>query len=170
MIRELRRACRLLLLPTLALVAIAAFVPGRITLAIRIYALVACGVLLALALAGLMRTYPSSTRLRPRNRLGGRPGRVPTSLARIEHDVALGVAGAFELHHRLRPRLRELAVELLAIRRRIDLDREPGAAGDALGAETWELVREDRPEPEDRLERGAEPALLGRLVDSLERL
>ena len=170
MIRELVRAGRLLLIPTLALVAVAAFVPGRLTLAIRIYALVACGVLLALAFAALVRAYPASRRLRRRPAAGDRVVRVPTSLSRIEHDVALGVAGAFELHHRLRPRLRDLALELLAVRRRIDLDRDPEAAAGALGAETWEIVRRDRPEPEDRLERGAEPALLGRVVGSLERL
>lgn len=170
MIRELLRACRLLLAPTIALVAVAAFVPGRITLAVRIYALVACGVLLALAFAALVRAYPASRRLRRHRAAGNRIVRVPTSLSRIEHDVALGVSGAFELHHRLRPRLRELALELLAVRRRIDLDRDPDAAGRALGAETWELVREGRPEPEDRLERGADPALLGRVVGSLERL
>jgi hypothetical protein len=84
--------------------------------------------------------------------------------------VALGIAGAFDLHHRLRPRLRTLAAELLATRRGISLNGAPGRARDLLGDETWELVREDRPPPEDRQARGLPINELRDVVESLERV
>ena len=39
-----------------------------------------------------------------------------------------------------------------------------------LGEETWELVREKRPPPEDRLARGIPSEALDRVVTSLERI
>jgi hypothetical protein len=91
-------------------------------------------------------------------------------LARLEQEVALGVAGSFDLHHHLRPRLRIIAAELLTARRRLSLDADQLEARGVLGEETWGLVRKDRPPPEDRLARGAAPELLDRVVASLERL
>lgn len=168
--RDLVGALRLLAIPTLALVGIAAFLQGRLGLAVRIYALVLCAAVLGLALTALRRAYPSATPLRPAMR-HDRPRRVaPPSLARIEHETALGVAGVFDLHHRLLPRLRVVAGGLLATRRRISLDTEPEAARLILGDETWDLVRRDRPPPEDRLARGIPPTDLRRVVESLERL
>lgn len=170
MTRDLLRAARLLVLPTLALVSVVAFLPGRVGLAARIYALVLCGVVLALALAALGRAYPAASQLRPRAGYVDRLQRAPQSLARLEQEAAIGIAGAFDLHHRLRPRLRGLALELLATRRRVSLDGSGEEARRILGDETWELVREDRPPPEDRLGRGLPPATLGRVVESLEHV
>ena len=95
--------------------------------------------------------------------------RVP-ELERIEREVTLGQATAFDLHFRLRPTLRRIASELLRARRGIDLDGEPRAARRALGDETWELVRADREPPQDRFGRGIELASLRRVVESLEAL
>ena len=91
-------------------------------------------------------------------------------LARLEQEVALGAAGSFDLHHHLRPRLRALTGELLTTRRRLSLDDDTAQAREALGEETWELVRSERPPPEDRLARGIEPEALNRVVTSLERI
>lgn len=168
--RDLAGAIRLLVLPTLALVAIVVFLPGRVGLAVRIYALVLCGVALGLSLSALRRAYPAATSLRGpkgRRKKGRRP---PPSLALIEHETALGVAGAFDLHHRLVPRLREQASGLLASRRRVHLASDPDSARRILGDETWDLVRTDRPPPEDRLARGIPPPDLRRVVESLERV
>ena len=101
------------------------------------------------------------------DRSRGRPPRRSSGWRRGRH---LGVARAFDLHFRLRPRLRGLASELLASRRGITLDAEPERARTALGDETWELVREDRPPPEDRIARGIPIRDLARVVESLENV
>jgi len=169
--RDLVRAGRLLILPTLAVLAVIAFVPGRTELVIRVYALALCGVALALMVAALRRAYPRATPLRPQRRRRGPTSRdSPAMLARLEQEVALGAAGSFDLHHHLRPRLRTIAAELLTARRRVSLDGNQPEARALLGEEAWELVRNDRPRPEDRLARGAPPDVLGRVVTSLERL
>jgi hypothetical protein len=80
------------------------------------------------------------------------------------------MAGSFDLHYRLVPRLRSIASGLLESRRRIALERQPEAARAALGETTWSLVRLDRAAPDDRLARGIPPAELARVVDSLESL
>ena len=158
----------MLLLPTIVLVGVVAFLPGRATLAARIYALLVCTVVLALALEALLKAYPSTSRLRSHVRSADAQRRPPHSLVRLEQEAAIGVAGAFDLHHRLRPRLRHLAVDLLDTRRRISLDRHADEARAILGDETYELVREGRPPPENRLARGLTPAQLGEVVRSLE--
>ena len=169
--REFASAARILSLPTLALLFVLAFQPGRTVLAIRIYALVLAGTVLVLMIAALRRANAPATPLRPRTRQRREIGRKkPTMLARLEDELALGVAGSFELHHHLRPRLRTLAAELLAARRRVSLDQEPQEARTLLGEETWELVRKDRPPPEDRLARGITADALGRVIESLERV
>jgi hypothetical protein len=52
----------------------------------------------------------------------------------------------------------------------MSLDGEPESARRLLGDETWELLREDRPPPEDRHARGLPPDQVRRVVESLERL
>ena len=96
--RDLARAGRLLLVPTLALLAVIAVVPGRTELAIRVYALVICGAALAVMVSALQRSYPKETPLRARKPRGGPASRsIPQTLARLEQEVALGAA------RRLRP-------------------------------------------------------------------
>ncbi|MGH3134374.1 MAG: hypothetical protein ACRDNY_11665, partial [Gaiellaceae bacterium] len=114
--------------------------------------------------------YPRTEPLAAQRVSATRRRRPPPSLARLETETALGVGGAFDFHHRLRPRLRELAQGLLETRRRVSLDAEPDAARRILGDETWSLVRQDRPPPEDRLARGIPPDDLRRAVESLERV
>jgi len=163
-------AGRVVALPTLGLLLVVAFLPGRVELAIRVYALLLCTVGLALMVSALRRADPHATGLR---RPAGRRGvqrEVPGALVRIEQEVALGLAGPFDLHHRLRPRLRGLAADLLAVRRGLSLDGDPEGARQALGDETWDIVREHRPPPDDRLARGISIPELTRVVESLERL
>ena len=168
--RDLARAARVLALPTAALAGVVAFAPGRVELAVRVYALVLAAAALVLALAALRRAYPPTSPLRPQTAGPPASARRPALLARMEHEAALGVAGAFDLHHRLRPRLRQLASELLAARRGIALDRDPERARAALGERTWELCRADLRAPEDRLARGIPISELRTVVESLERL
>jgi hypothetical protein len=163
-------ALRFLVLPTIAFVVVAGLAPGRADLALRVYALVVCGTALVLALLALRHAYPPERPLRS-ERQGPRQRRTPpSSLARIEHEAALGVSGSFDLHYRLAPRLRSIASGLLESRRRIVLERQPEAARATLGESTWSLVRPDRPAPDDRLARGIPRDELARVVDSLEAI
>jgi hypothetical protein len=164
------RALRLLVVPAVALVAVVAFLPGRTGLAIRVFALVVCGAALVLMLAALRRAYPREKMLRGPTAQARRSRPIPGTLARLEQETVLGVAGSFDLHFRLRPRLRGLATDLLAARRNVSLDDSPGRARQLVGVETWELVREDRPPPADRLARGIPINDLRHVVESLERL
>jgi hypothetical protein len=93
----------------------------------------------------------------------------PASLARVEREVSLATGTAFDVHYRLRPTVRSVANGLL-LRRGIDLERRPDRARPLLGADVWELVRPDRPAPDDRTARGLELDAIERAVDSLERL
>jgi hypothetical protein len=165
------RAGRALVLPTLALVFVFAFVPGEAALAARVYALFACVLAFLAALAVLRGSFPPA---RPLRRAGAKRTRgrraIPETLERIEQETLLGLASSFDLHHRLRPRLRDLANELLSSRRRVSLDEDREAARAVLGEETWELVRPNRPPPEDRFARGIPVSELAVVVDSLERI
>jgi hypothetical protein len=168
--RDLARALRILVLPTIAVAFVFAFAPGRSELAVRAYALFVAAVALGFMVATLRRGYARETLLRPPAEARSEPRSVPAPLARLEQVVVLGAAGSFDLHYRLRPRLRRLAAEILLIRRGIDLDSAPGLARDALGDEAWDLIRKDRPPPADRLARGIPTHDLDRIVQSLERL
>jgi hypothetical protein len=161
-------ALRLSTLLTLALGAVAVFAPGRLGLGVRIYALILCAEVLVLALIALRRAYPAARPLRTAPARASSRRQVPPSLARIELEAALGVAGSFDLHYRLVPRLRAIAAGLLTSRRHVSLDASPETAREVLGNATWELVRPDRRAPEDRLGRGITPQELAHVVDSLE--
>jgi hypothetical protein len=97
---------------------------------------------------------------RTRERLG--------ELSRQEREVALAIDAAYDLHVRLRPTLRLVAAHRLASRRNVDLDREPEKARAILGDDAWELVRADRPPPDDRFARGIPRDTLRAIVERLE--
>ena len=168
--RDALAALRFLVVPTIALVLVAVGASGRLEPAARIYALIVAGVALVVALRAVYRADPAETPLRDPVRRADRARRPPPSLARLEQLAALGVASSFDLQYRLVPPLRSVAGGLLASRRGIDLDGDGAAARQTLGEETWELVRQTRPAPEDRVSRGLTPAQLSRVVDSLERV
>jgi hypothetical protein len=90
----------------------------------------------------------------------------PTDLLRIERELSLGVASAGHLHARLLPLLREAAAARLGF----DLYRFPARAHAALGDEAWELLRPDRPAPEDRHGTGAPLRKVEHCIETLERL
>jgi len=106
--------------------------------------------------------------LRPQQRRGRDQ---PRSLRQVEVAVRLSVSktSAHELHYRLRPVLRELSVSRLR-RHQVDLDTAPARARAALGEELWQLVRADRPAPDDPNARGVPLATLGSMVEHLESL
>jgi hypothetical protein len=164
------RAGRALGLPTLVLLGTLAFFPGQAALAVRVYALLVSSYVLGLGLLELRSELPFVRPLRePSRRRSSREPR-PATLTRLEHDVALGVASSSDLHHRLRPRLRDLAGDLLLARHGCSLEDEPERARRLLGAQAWDLVQAERTPPRDRLARGIAVSKLADVVRSLERL
>lgn len=90
-----------------------------------------------------------------------RQRRLP-ELEKLEREVTLATASAYDLHYRLLPHLREIAEARLA--------RTGKAAGpDTLG-EWWELLRPDREPPEERFGSGITVTRLRALVQELERM
>src|SRR5712691_1278308 len=88
----------------------------------------------------------------------------------LVHDVEQSVASAFHLHVRLRPILREIAAHRLWRRFGVDLETEDERARGLIGAEAWELVRPERPPPNDGLAPGPPPSDLRIVVEELERI
>jgi len=171
----MRMAIRVAQLPallTVALVVLLLVLPGSTELVLHVYALVLAAIALMHLISAIRRAHPVTkvspfdAALRRRER---RDERLP-ELARVEREVSLGMATAFDLHYRLRPPLRRIAGELLAARRGIDLEGSPEAARTALGDETWEIVRPDREPPRDRYGAGLQLATLHTVVDALEAL
>jgi hypothetical protein len=92
----------------------------------------------------------------------GRRERPLPELERTQREVTLATATAYDLHVRLLPHLREIA--------QCRLERTGKTAGpDTLGR-WWELLRPDRPEPDDRFAPGIKQAELRALVNDLERM
>jgi hypothetical protein len=93
----------------------------------------------------------------------------PADFARIRRAVASGTASAGDLHLRLRPILREVAIDGLR-RHGVELDADPARAQQLLAPATWELVRPDRPAPADAFAGGLPEAQLDLVLDDLEAL
>ena len=88
----------------------------------------------------------------------------------LERDIELSRINAFHFHVRLRPVLREIAAIRLRRRYGVELDREPARARELVASAAWEVVRPDRPPPQDRLASGPSLASLREVVSELERL
>jgi hypothetical protein len=171
----MRAAIRLAQLPvlvTVVLVVLLIVLPGRTELVLHVYALAIAAIVLVQLVRAVRTAHPvaTSSPFDAALRTGRRRNERLPELARVEREVSLGMATAFDLHYRLRPPLRRLAGELLAARRGIDLDGSPEAARKALGDQTWEIVRADREPPRDRYGAGLELATLHAVVTSLEGL
>jgi hypothetical protein len=155
-------------LATIALFVVRRVLPEHRELELDVYALV----LGALALLGLVswlrRDTPRGESLLQRalERHEQEP-ETPPELARIERVVVMSAAQQFDLHYRLRPVLREIALARLA-ERGLQLDSGSPAVREQLGPELWELLRPDRPAPEDRHRRGVGLDGIERLVARLE--
>lgn len=126
------------------------------------------GVAVVLVVRLLADRHPTSPSRFERVAAGGAVEPMPPPRALRATQRALVSAGdsAGGAHGALRPVLAAVVTERLAARHGIGIG-DPRAAG-LVGPELWELVRPDRPPPEDRHGRGLEPAQLERLVDQLE--
>ena len=153
------------------LLAVLALVPEQRDLAVQAYALF-LGAMVLLWLLGATRSperQRSSSFDEARRRREPRAERLP-ELARVEREVALGVANAFDLHHRLRTRVRQVTATRLAAHRGIDLDRQPEAAQAVLDPALWELVRPDRELSGDRFGPGLGREQLRAVMHGLDRI
>ncbi len=143
---------------------------GLVIHAVEVGAVAAFLLVLVAALRSSLRTVePSPFEQALEGSRAQAPKRVP-QLAQLEREVGMGIANAFDLHHRLLPTLRETAAGLLSARRGIDLETHPEAARAVLGEDAWELLRPDRPAPVDRRARGADLASVNRTIAALEAL
>jgi len=88
----------------------------------------------------------------------------------LVRDLELSSYSAFHLHARVRPTLRDIAAHRLRARYGVELDSEPGRARELVGTTAWEVVRPDRPPPQDRLATGPTVVELRRLADELEAI
>jgi hypothetical protein len=93
--------------------------------------------------------------------------RIP-ELDRLERELYMSASLDFDLHYRLRPVVREIALARLE-RRGLRLDSGSAAVRELLG-DLWELVSPDREPPGDRQAPGPGLAKLRQTVESLERL
>jgi hypothetical protein len=93
-----------------------------------------------------------------------------TSPLSTERDVELSRIEAIHFHVRMRPLLREVAAHRLRTKYGVELEREPERARELLPADVWEVVRPERPFPEDRLAPGPSFAVQRKLLDGLEKL
>jgi hypothetical protein len=90
-------------------------------------------------------------------------------LVQLEHTVRFATASAGDVHFRLCPLLREIAQSRLQ-QHGMHIDNDPEAAEAALGKGLWELVRRERPMPENRLAKGIPLAAINHAIAKLEEL
>jgi hypothetical protein len=90
-------------------------------------------------------------------------------LESVARALDLAEASSFDLHHVLRPIVREIAVARLA-RHGVSLDRQPERARALLGSQAWDLVRPDRAAPARGLGRGYSRDELRAVVGALEAI
>ena len=123
----------------------------------------ACLALLAVRLPARRSVFESGLRPPVRTDLW------PAQLVRLERIVEWSGTSDLDAHTRLRPVLVEVAEVRLA-GRGLRLDRDVGEARRLLGPKAWDLVRPDRPRPEDRDVPGIAPRDLEEILDRLEAL
>jgi hypothetical protein len=144
------------------------FEPGRFELELDVFLLVVGGIALIDAVILIREAHPVE---RPVTQIAAAlerddedPRRLP-ELERVERELSMATATAFDLHTRLRPLARDIATARLAARGKRLEDSEY-----ELGEELWALVRPDRPVPSDRHGAGISVEAVHRVVDRLEAL
>lgn len=143
--------------------------PGQRSTLAGVYELVIGALVVAAIVGGMRALEPARWERSPFDRPPDKPPR-PEPIAELERTdraLVLGAASAFDLHHRLRPLLRELAAQLLDAHHGVELDRDQERARELLGDELWEVVGPGR-----RLHERSAPGLskneAARIVRALE--
>ena len=155
------------LLATLIAVIALVVAPDRRELILDLYVL-ALGGIAVIRLVGLTRRRLQPGEHSEFEEALRRPAVKPLRIAerdKLAREVQLGMQTAFDLHYRLRPTLVEIARNRLAGRGvRLESDR----ARRVVGEEAWELLRPDRPPPQDRNAAGIDTDELDRVAAALE--
>jgi len=154
-------------LATVALLLARLLEPGRFELELDVYVLAIGGLALLLTVVHARKAYPREEQSAVAAALEREPAEAkrPPELERLERELTMATATAFDLHSRLRPLVREIAGMRLATHG-LRLDDAEGA----LGPELWEIARPDRTSPSNRHAEGISPAALRRVVEELEAL
>jgi uncharacterized membrane protein len=154
----------LLFFATVACGYIALAQPSDRSVAIHVYVLIVGG----LAMLAIVSTFGESLPRRRRSAFdqalveASHKDRPPAQVERMEREVTLGVSNAYDLHRRLLPHLREIA--------QCRLERSGRSPSPETLGVWWELLRPDRPEPDDRFAPGISQNDLRALVGDLERM
>jgi hypothetical protein len=170
--RVLRAGAAGVVLATLLLFATLAFQPVDSAVALDGYVLLLGGVALLALVRVTVEPDPDARRSPYEQALEAvdeSPER-PPELARVEREVALGIANSFYEHYRLRPLLREIASQRLESRHGVELDAPRADARELLPEHAWELLDTERRPPRDRHAPGMPVDQLRAIVDALERL
>jgi hypothetical protein len=126
-------------------------------------------VVAGIAVAACIQLLPDPRPIRRRRPVTSEPTR-PDQLEAIERLVITASTSATHTHAYLRPLLVEIASHRLVPRGQT-LDRMPDTVGQELfGQRLWDLVRPDRPFPEDRHGPGVPAQELRAMLEVLERL
>ena len=86
----------------------------------------------------------------------------------LVRELELSTYNAFHFHSRLRPLLRDIAAHRLRSRYGVELDLEPVRARELVATAAWDVVRPDRPPPQDRMAPGPSLGELAVVVTELE--
>jgi hypothetical protein len=157
---------------TVALVVLLALPSLSTARALAIWVVLLAGLVL-IALAGHSRERGLSEHaarfeeaLRPRKPADSEP----VELLRMERELLLGIAEADHAHRRLLPLLRAAAAARISSRHGLELERRPEAARALLGNDVWELLRPDRPPPENRHGPGVPREQIVAVIEQVESL
>jgi hypothetical protein len=151
---------------TATLLAVFVWAPERGREAFRIFVPVSVAIAIHAIVLDVFAKAPLKVDRRRSHRSG--PEVPLKDLRFLEATVAVSPSSARETYHRLRPLIREIAADGLAMRHGIDLDQDPIRARAVLGDDAWELVRTGHPGPPPALARGPDRARLERVVSALE--
>jgi hypothetical protein len=154
---------------TALLVALVLAFPGQRSTLAGAYELVIGALAVAAIVAGMRALEPARWERSAFDRPPEKPPRPEpiAELQRTDRALVLGAANAFDLHHRLRPLLRDLAAERLYAHHGVELDRDQERARELLGDELWDVVRPGRTLRE-RSGPGLSTGEAARLVRALE--
>jgi hypothetical protein len=145
-------------------ISVALVQPGARDVVLRAYVLTIGGLVMLAVLAATAESVPRRRRSELDRALTEvvRGDEQPHEVARIERQVTLGTATAYDLHVRLLPQLRQIAQSRLE------------RTGRSMSPETlgrwWELLRLDRAAPDNRHGAGISAGELRELVSDLERM
>jgi hypothetical protein len=118
----------------------------------------------------LRRLTRAAARVRDRLRREPPHRAVTAELARIEGAVVESLSSANGVHRRLRPVVRDIVGDQMAVTYGLQLERDSERVRQLVGEDLWELIRPERPFPEDGFAPGLRFAELVALVDRLESL